>query len=139
MSIASDAVAQFRTLWAERFIDTIDIVRYATSGTFNTTTLQYDGGTTSTIYSGPGLLRPVALDPSDARLETEQRTLVRYDLFLPYTATGIQPEDRVTISSALLETDVAGVLFRVLASSVDSYATRRAIRLETDLGRGSDR
>lgn len=138
MSLASDSVTIFRSFWADRFVDTVSIDRHAADGTFNATTLVYDAATTSNVYSGGALLRPAPVT-ADEELANELRTVVAFDVYLPHTATGIQPEDIVTVSASVTESDLVGQTMRVTAILPDSYNTRRHLKAELDYGSGSGR
>jgi hypothetical protein len=122
--ILSSAVTRLRAEWAERFIDTCAIARTGDRGTYNPTTLQYDGGSTPAVYSGPALVRP----GSGGTTEFGQalQTHHEYEVYLPHTATGIEPEDEVTVAVAA-DADLDGKVLVVEAVYADAYITRRMV------------
>ncbi|KKK70623.1 hypothetical protein LCGC14_2922110, partial [marine sediment metagenome] len=82
MTIPSSAVTTFRTQWASRFIDTVTFVRTTGRGTLNTTTGLYAGATTTEIYSGEALVRPVkTTDQTD--FGQQETSSIELDVFMP--------------------------------------------------------
>lgn len=137
MSIASDSVALFREQWSDRFVDTVTISNPVTGGTFNPSTLVYDGGSGGVVYTGGGLIRASTTEPIEETTQ-EERTYLDFDLYLPYDSTGFAPDQIVTVDASI-DPDLVGKTFRVVAIERDTYNTRRKLRIELDLGRGVGR
>lgn len=138
MSIASSSVTLFRSLWSTRFVDAVNIDTPTTGGTFNTSTLQYDGGSSGSLYSGAALLRPAESVPREERTQ-EEITFLVYDLFLPWDAGVFAPDSIVSVTASETDAELVGKTFRVVSTVYDGYLTRRHLRIELDLGRGSGR
>lgn len=139
MSIASDAVAVFRSFWADRFVDTVTVSRHSTGGTFNPTTLKYDGGTETTVYSGGALIRPGGNQAAEEELPNELRTFGQYSVLLPYDSAELDVEDKIAVTASVSDPQLVGKTLRVLSIRRDSYNTRREVIAELDQGRGSGR
>ena len=135
MSIPSNAVTQFRSLWADRFVDTVTITRVSARGTLNTTTLAYASGSDSTPYTGKALIRPAYQDDQD-QFGGQEVTGERFDVYLPYTAGQFDVEDTVTVGASVYDSNLVGKVLRVVAYSYDSYQTRIKLRCRMDLGAG---
>lgn len=132
--VLSNAVTRFRAEWALRFVDTIAVARTTGRGTYNETTLQYDTPTTPAIYAGPGLVRPGSTG-TDSFGEAQQ-TRHDFAVYLPHTATGIEPEDRATCTVPG-DSDLNGKVLVVEAVYADTYITRRMLGCRLDQGQGN--
>lgn len=132
--ILNSAVTRLRLEWAERFIDTCTIARTGDRGTYNATTLQYDSPTTPSVYSGAALVRPGSTGTTNfgEALQTHHD----YEVYLPHTATGIEPEDRVTVAVAG-DADLDGQVLVVEAVYADAYVTRRMVGCRLEQGQGN--
>jgi hypothetical protein len=135
MSIPTDTIATFRTEWAARFVDTITVKRTTDRGTFNATTLAYDGGTDGTPYSGPGLARPLA-SKETAQYGEQLVTATGIVIFLPYDAGVFDVEDEATIDVSYGDTELEGKTVTVVAVTYDSYRTRQRLVCRLDQGAG---
>lgn len=124
MSLASDSVAGFRERWATRFIDAGTLDRETAIGTFNATTGQYDTPSSSVVWDGTGgcLIRPKARTTADFG-ETDA-DVEQYDVFVPHTATGAKPGDKLTVSASLYDADLVGAVLVVIEVIEDSYLTK---------------
>ena len=135
MTIPSSAVTTFRTQWASRFIDTVTFVRSTGRGTLNTTTGLYAGATTTEIYSGDALVRPVkTTDQTD--FGQQETSSIELDVFMPHDAGDFQPEDLGTIDAVTFDSDLNGKTMRVIEVGYDSYQTRTRVRCRLDIGAG---
>lgn len=135
MSIATDRIAFFRAQWATRFVDTITATRMADRGTFNPTTLDYDAGTDTTVYSGAALIRP-ATDDDTALYGGEQVTGVGVIVYVPHDAGTFEVEDTINIVASTWDPDLVGADVRVVAVTYDSYQTRQRLVCRLDEGAG---
>lgn len=135
MPVLDAAIDFFRSRWTSRFTDSCVINRTTARGTYNPTTKAYDSPTITEIYAGVCLIRPGSPGTTvfDERLETTHD----YHLFLPHTATGIEPEDRVTVN-VTEDPDLTALTLVVESVSADAFLTRRHVGLRLDQG-GGDR
>lgn len=136
MSIASTSVAFFRTRWTEAFVDACTINRRA-GGTLNTTTGVITAGADTVKYSGVCLVRPASRTTRQPEFGEEKIGLVRYEVFVPYTVTDVQPDDRVVLSTVNYDDTLEGETLRVIAVEGDSYNTKRVLTCEHNLGGGA--
>ncbi len=137
VSVASDHVAFFRTQRADRYVDTITITDLTSRGTFNRTTKAYDTPSTSTVYNGGALLRPGTASTKSRGGEGE--VIFDVDIQLPYTATGIQVGNQVTVDASVLNADLVGEVLTVAhVGQVDTYDTHRLLGCNLSQG-GGDR
>lgn len=138
MSTPSTAVALFRSLRADRYVDTVTITDLTTRGTWNRTTKVYDTPATTTVYTGGALIRPGGLGITD-RGETGE---TRADLlvYLPHTAHGILPGHQVTVDAihSLGDDDLLSEVFTVQSVQDDTYDTHKLVKCKLSQG-GGDR
>ena len=135
MSIPSSAVAQFRGLWADRFIDTVTVKGVAARGTFNPSTLVYDSGSDTSKYSGKALIRPADSQDNET-VGGDERGGELFRVFLPHDAGTFDLEDTVGVSASVWDTGLAGKELRVVAFTYDSYLTRIKLLCRMDQGVG---
>ncbi len=142
MSIASDHVAFFRTLRADRYVDTVTI-RDQDAGTWNRTTKQYDSQTPAVIYTGGALIRPAGAasgSRGSARDRGDQGEILHdYDVLLPFDAGGLdtfRPNHEITVDASVNEADLVGQVLVIQSITDDSYATFRLLRCIISEGRG---
>lgn len=95
MSIANDLASFFQGEWSNRMVDSC-VVKRETSSTFSTTAGTYSP-TYSTISSTACLIRPAGAD--DVQSGERQAELRMYLVFIPYTVTGVLPDDLVDVTS----------------------------------------
>lgn len=128
-------LAFFRTRWADRFADdgdTCTIRRIASqtlsgTGTYAPTyTTVYTGVCTVRDGSGIGDHRPA--DYGEEQMETRKFTVL-----IPYTETGVQPDDEIVITSTH-DARLNGLSVTVRSISADTYNTRRELLCEEAQG-----
>ena len=135
MGVPASAIATWRDGWAARMVDACTITDVTTRGTWNASTLVYDGGTASTVYTGGCLLRPMTHeDRKEFGLETV--TVEHLTLFLPHTVTGVAPGQQVVLSAAEYEPAAIGAVLVVVGVQHDSWNTRRKVAVRYDQGAG---
>ncbi len=135
MTIPSSTITTLRAQWATRFIDTVTFTRTTARGTLNTTTGLYSADTTSEIYSGVALIRPVkTTDQTD--FGQQETSIVELDVFMPHDAGDFQPEDLGTIDAVTYDSDLNGKTMRVVEVEYDSYLTRTRVRCRLNIGAG---
>ncbi len=143
MSLQTDTVGLFRNQWASRFVDEVDVLRFATPGSFNEATGVYDSQTDATILAGGGipnaLIRPGSGEEDEEQLANEQRTYSGYDVFFAFDSPPFEIEDKIVVTTSLTEPTLDGLTLVVVAVILDGYNTRRKVIAELDLGRGSGR
>lgn len=134
-SAFDNAVAVLRSEWAKSMTDSCTIQRTTSRGPFNETTGSYDSPVTSTIYSGACRFRTAK---TGAEIEFGEEIITEMDMVveLPYTATGIEPDDIVTVTVSA-DPELSGATMRVLAVAADSRLTHRHIAVARNLGAGS--
>lgn len=119
----------FRTWWESRFEDSCLVKRPATQ-TFVESTGTYEVSY-STAYSGPCLVRPSAQD--DAQSGEQQVEIRFYNVILPHTATDVEPDDLVDITSTN-DSYLSGLQMVVRNVSGDTYNHKRVVRCEEVVG-----
>lgn len=144
MSLQTDTVGLFRSQWASRLVDEVDVVRYDPTGeTFNETSGKYEGGTPTVLLAGAGipnaLIRPGSPETEEEQFPQELRTYAGYDVYFAFDAPVFEPEDKILVTASATEPDLDGQTLTILAIILDSYNTRRRVLAELDLGRGSGR
>ncbi len=135
MTTPSSVIAELRTRWATRLIDTVTVTRTTGRGTLNTTTGLYSGATTSEIYSGDALIRPVKTT-DQVNVGQQETSVVELDVFMPHDAGDFQPEDLGTIDAVTYDSDLVGKTMRVVEVEYDSYLTRTRVRCRLNIGAG---
>lgn len=136
MSTPANTINRFRTLWANRFVDTITVTRMTGRGTFNATTLVYDTETESTPYTGEALIRPFTGKGTTVLFGGEQLTGKEYAILVPYDAGEFQPEDLITIDTCTYDPHLVDATMRVLSEQHDSYLTRIELICRFEEGTG---
>lgn len=120
MSIPSTHVATFRTLRADRYVDSCVVTRSDfTMPTFNETTGETEYPT-SNPYSDECLVRPAT--GREVEFGEDIRQEMDYVLQLPYDAATLLELDEVAVTSAL---DPNIPTLTVLRGAQDSYLTHR--------------
>jgi hypothetical protein len=118
-------------------VDTCTGRRLTGRGAINPTTYQYDSEVETVVYpSGPCLVRPASGSEAAREFAQETQTRVDYMLTLPYTASGIQPDDRFTIDASLTDAEMVGKILLVRFTILDSYRTKLKLGCEIELGGG---
>lgn len=135
MTVFDDAVLTLRSEWAKTMTDACTIARTTDRGTFNATTGAYDAPTSAQQYSGVCRFR-TAKAGSELDFGEQLITEIEMIVELPYTATGIEPDDIVTVTTAA-DPELVGQTMRVLAVAADSRPTHRHVALARNLGAGS--
>lgn len=119
----------FRTWWESRLVDTC-LVKRSASQVFVESTGTYQV-TYSTAYSGPCLVRPSSA--SDAQSGEQQVELRFYNVILPHTATDVEPDDLVDITSTN-DSYLSGLQMVVRNVAGDTYNHVRKVRCEEVVG-----
>lgn len=134
MAVHEAAIAEWRSRWERRFVDTCTVTRTTARGTFNETTRLYDP-TTITVYSGKALVRPVnQADRVEFGLETV--TMQDYLCVFPWDTALMLPGDRAVFSAAEYEPQLVGAVLLVVGAAADSWNTHRNVAARFDQGSG---
>ena len=138
MSMATKHVSFFRTHWTDRLVDACTIARLTARGAINSTTLVYDSPTNPQQYTGACLIRARPIAPIPTEFGQQSETRVEYDVYLPHTATGILPDDLITVTASVTDAEMMGKVLKVVSVSVDSYRVKTHIKAELNIGTGRE-
>lgn len=131
------AVTVLRAHWESRFIDTGTVTRLTDRGAINATTRLYDSPTTTTLYTGPMLVRPnTTKTPKPLQVGESAFMLDEYEVLLPWDAGSFYPDDYVSFTTVHFAADLVGRLFVVSAAEVDSYNTKTRLVAKLEHGPG---
>ena len=123
MTLPSSVVATFRDHWTVRFIDTVTVTTTTGRGTFNETTLVYDGEATDDIYDGAALIRPFTTKGDTTLFGEQMVTGKTYSVYVPHDALPsgdtFPLEARVTVTAALLDPALVGNTMTVVSVDHD--------------------
>ena len=128
MSLASDIQSFFQTKWANRLVDTCTVKRVSDSG-FSTTSGSYSP-TYTTVTTTSCLVRPSA--QGDEVAGEAQQELRRYNVFISYQVTDLQPDDLVDITSTN-DSYLNGKTFTVRNVRGDTYNHVRRLECEENV------
>ncbi len=129
MSVATDALAFFRTQWATRFTDTV-LVREITGSSLNPSTGVITP-TYTTRYSGPGLVRPQS--PASVQVGEELVEQRGYLVVIPHGEIAIGVDMEVVVTSAT-DAKLNGKVLIVRNVRADTYNTARKLDAEDNQG-----
>lgn len=135
MSVRDQTISVLRAEWVKSMVDSCTITRTTGRGVFNETTGSYDTPTVTQVYSGACRFR-TAKDGDQIDFGQQQITEIDMVVELPYTATGIEPDDVVTADTSV-DPELTGVSMRVLAVAASSHPTHRHVALSRNLGAGN--
>lgn len=119
----------FRDWWTTRLVDEC-LVKRPASTMFVESTGTYQV-VYSTCYSGPCLVRPSAM--TDAQSGEQQAEIRFYNVILPHTATDIDPDDLVDITTSA-DSYLQGLQMVVRNVGGDTYNHVRRVRCEEVVG-----
>lgn len=133
MSVFRSAVPFFTAEWLAVLEDTVTVRTNAASVGY-VKGVGYSG-TPSIVYTGAALVRPRS--DSSTEFGQEQVETVDYDVYVPSTASGFEPDMQVTVD-AIGDTLNAEILTRVLTVfEIESDSFNARIRLGCVMNRGS--
>jgi len=139
MSIASDAVTTFRSLWSDRFVDACEIVDPLNStdrGVMDPVSYQYDTQTSKIVYTGSCLIRPANMADEAVLYGQQAVTFTAADIYVPYDAAAVDLDQEVLVTASVTDTQLVGTLWVIRSIVRDSYHTRRKLAVELNLGTG---
>jgi len=135
MSTQTEVASQLRTYLTASLVDAVTITEPDAKGTLNQSTGQIEGGTATTIYTGPALVRPAG--DGVAMFGEEQIASASHLVVLPPTgvaAIGVGQTVEVTTSG--LDAELVGRKLTIRAIHFDSYETMRVALCGMNLGGG---
>lgn len=86
--------------------------------------------TYATVYTGRCRVQQSAAQATGVEAGQAYRLILRLELQLPMTVTGVQPEDEVEVTASEHDPDLPGRVFRVRDLAYKSHATARRIGVE---------
>lgn len=132
MTAASVTVAG--RLAAERLmVDACTITRSAGNAGLNEVTGRTVPRAT-TVYSGPCQVQVPDTQPQTPEVGERTATVQRLTVKIPVSVTGVRVGDRVTLTTAALDGDLAGRTYRVAGLHDKTYATSRRLACEETTG-----
>ena len=96
----------------------------------NTGTLTPPVPDTTTVYTGPCLVRPAQNQPRAVSEGGAAITASLYECSLPYSAAVPNPGDVLTVTASAWDADLVGRTFRVKEGMVSGVNIRRSVLLE---------
>jgi hypothetical protein len=131
---AEAATLAGRAAAEQLMVDTCTISEAGGQGVFNETTGQYDGATSSTVYSGPCRVKPRDNQDRIRQFGEQTISLWPYLVSVPMSVTGIDVDALVTITTSELDPDLAGKVLRVRQVAQGSHITARRLGCELNAG-----
>jgi hypothetical protein len=125
-------VARMRIRQEALFETTVDVTRGSTVGTLDTATSLYTAGTSTTVYSGPALIRPTI----DQITQAGDTSVELSDFLVKFPAnTAIQLGDLVTVTASVHDSDLVGAHLRVIHIDNDEWQISRRVQCVIETGR----
>lgn len=135
MTWVRTAVDRLAAEWAAVLEDTVTITDPATGRTYNPVTRSYSS-TPATVYTGVALVRPRGAGSTD--YGEQQVELIDYDIYLPPTASGIKPDQQLTVDTvATTSPELAGQTMTVMDVEADSFNARLRVGCQLNRGGGA--
>lgn len=125
----ADELAGMRATVTAALPDTVTITRTTADGAYNPGTLLHAAPTVATQYTGAARVRPISVSPRQVVTGDAIEQLGQYVATLPYTATGIEVEDRLKVTAS----DDAGMVnqeFRIVEVQLGSWELGRRLILD---------
>lgn len=124
-------IARMRTKQAALFESAVDVNRLGAPGAFNDSTASYAPPSTSLIYTGPALVRPVTETVVNAGGTSVEVT--NYMVKLPVD-TPVRVGDDITVTASTHDTALVGIGLRVIDVPKDEWQISRRVTcaLQTD-------
>ncbi len=124
----AEALPGFRSEAESLMVDTV-LVERATGGVSTDTltleeTLEY-----TTIYVGAARVQRVDIQPNDQVVGEVEFSLLRLNVQLPLSVTGIERNDRVTVTAIgpVTDPELSGVVAAVQANLTKTHPTKRTL------------
>lgn len=119
---ADELIARMRTRQADLFDSTVAVARRSGNPTFNETTASYGAPPETTVYTGPGLVRPKAYTVDQAG-EVSQ-AVDTYEIKVPVD-TDIAIGDAVDVTASTHDDGLVGLTLRVTDVPVNEWQVAR--------------
>lgn len=135
MSIQTEVASQLRIHLTASLVDAVVITEPDAKGTLNQTTGQIEGGTSTTIYTGPALIRPAG--EGVAMFGQEQIASASHLVVLPPTGvSNVGVGQTIEVTTSGLDAELVGRKLTIRAIHFDSYETMRVALCGLNLGGG---
>ena len=119
-------LARGQTAAAAGMVDACTITR-VTGRTTDTTTGEVTD-TTSTLYTGACRVQQQTADARREDVGEDRLLLLRIEVQLPMSVTGLQVGDRITITASAHDADLLGRVFRAHDLAHKTHATARRVQ-----------
>lgn len=129
MSVWTDTLSTFRSLFDAAMVDTVTVTRTTSRGTLNTTTGRYTP-TTVTVHSGAALIRPAG--HGTVTFGEENLEVSRPIVLLPSSVGRIEPEDVITVTASPQNPQLVGAVLVVREVQEDSHDARAKVIADFD-------
>ena len=134
MSLVHDILAtlpQLRTEAEGRMVDECTVTRAGGEETYNPATNAYTAAAGSTVYTGACEVQiSDGLNARQAEAGGAELTISRLTVKIPISVEDVTIGDIVTITDTLLDPDLIGQRFRVIAGHAKTFATARRLQVE---------
>lgn len=134
MSLVDDILTTLPFLRSEaekRMVDACTITRGGGDDTFDSSTGTYTTPAGSEVYSGDCEVQVSdGLNAREAEAGGAEITVSRVTVKIPISVEGVTEGDLVTITASLLDPDLVGQKFRVIAGFAKTFATCRRLQVE---------
>lgn len=125
-------VDRMQTKQADLFVTTVTVTRIGTAGAFDEATATYVTASTTTIYTGAALVRPLTDAVSDAGDET--LSVNGYTIKLP-VGTDVRLGDIVTVTASVHDSSMVGMTLRVDEVHEDEWQIAQVCRASVQTSR----
>lgn len=123
------ALARARAFAEQGMVDTCVITR--STATFTNPDTAEQAYETTTIYTGRCRIQQrTSADARPADVGEAHDLMLRLELQIPMTVTGVQVADSVTVTASAHDPDLAGRTFRIRELAHKTHATARRIGIE---------
>lgn len=134
MSLVDDILSTLPVLRTEaekRMVDACTITRSGGEDTFDPNTGDYTAPAGSSVYAGKCEVQVTdGLNAREAEVGGTEITATRVTVKVPISVEGVREGDVVTVTASLLDPDLVGQQFQVLAGFAKTFATCRRLQVE---------
>ncbi len=122
---------QGRSAAEARMTDACSIAHPGAAATFDPVTGTYTDPTATVFYTGPCEVQVSdGLTAQEGEAGGAELTVLRLMVKVPVEVTGVVVDDVVTITASLLDPDLVGRVFQVVAGHAKSFLTARRLQVE---------
>lgn len=134
MSLVDDILGTLpflRTEAEKRMVDACTITRGGGEDSFDPLTGEYTTPAGSTVYTGACEVQiSDGLNARESEAGGTEITVSRVTVKVPISVEGVREGDMVTITASLLDADLVGQQFQVVAGFAKTFATCRRLQVE---------